>query len=147
MQGLDLKKMFAEGAKRAAIERGLCEKDAEALAQGLCKQARPKRRPVSEDDEEDGSWFDDNKWWMIPAGVGLGSFLVGADAGRHGRPDWNYFSNAGGRFLEGLKSLLGVPDSDLWRSVTRVEPTTPMYRTDYLSHVDHIPRPDTHNYV
>lgn len=147
MQGLDLERMFAEGAKRAAIERGLCEKDAEALAQGLCKQARPKRRPVAEDDEEEGSWFDDNKWWMIPAGVGLGSFLVGADAGRHGRPDWNHFSNAGGLFMERIKALLGVPDSDLWRSVTMPESTAPMYRTDYLKHVDGVSRPDGQYYA
>ena len=126
MKELDLGEMFAAGAKDAAIERGMCEKDAEALATVLCKEARSRHRVVEvdddDDDEEEGTWWSRNKHWVLPTGIGLGSFLLGADAGRHGRPDWNYFSNAGGRLLEGLKNLLGVPDSDLWRSVEVADP-------------------------
>lgn len=124
MRDIDLGKMFAAGAKKGAIEQGMCEKDAEMLSMTLCKEARPRRRLVVDDYDEDDeeTLWDKIKPYAIPTGIGLGAFLLGADAGRYGRKDWNYFSNAGGRLLEGLKNLLGVPDSDLWRSVAVADP-------------------------
>lgn len=123
MDELDLEKMFEAGARSFASESGLCEKDAEAFAGLLVKQARPKpMRSYDEDDEEDGTWWSRNKGWALPSAIGLGSFLLGGAAGRHGRPDWNHFSNAGRLILEALQRLFGIPNSALWRSVTIANP-------------------------
>lgn len=123
MKELDLEEVFAEGARSVASEHGMGEKDAEAFAGLLVKQARPKpMRSYDEDDEEDGTWWSRNKGWALPSAVGLGSFLLGGAAGRYGRPDWNHFSNAGRLILEALQRLVGIPNSALWRSVTIANP-------------------------
>lgn len=122
MDELDLGDLFEAGARSVAVERGLCEKDASAVA-SMCKQAR-RRRMRDDDDEDDGeTWWSRNKGWALPSAIGLGSFLLGGTAGRYGRPDRNHFSNAGRLFYEAVQKLLGIPNSALWRSMTKADPS------------------------
>lgn len=125
MQELSLEEMFAAGAKSAAAAHGMSEKDAEAFSGFMRKEARRRLKVVEDDeddeDDEEKTWWDRNKKWALPSAIGLGAFLLGADAGRNGRPDRNYFSNAGNLFLERLKALFGIPDSALWRSMTHTD--------------------------
>ena len=121
MDRLDLDGMFAAGAKSVAYEHGMGERDASLFADRICKAAA-KSEKKEDDDEEDGStWFGRNGWWAVPTGVGLGAFLLGADAGR-GRPDRNPFYNAGSHLWKRVKNLLGINYSTFWRSLTEADP-------------------------
>lgn len=113
MKELDLGEMFAEGAKMAASEHGMSEKDAEAFAESMCKEAKKRIKVVDDDEDEDdddenGTWWGRNKGWLIPTGVGLGAFLLGSEAGKY-RPDRSPFSNAAGLMYDRIKALLGAP--------------------------------------
>lgn len=111
--------LFAAGARSALEWAGGTEKDAGALILDACKEAAARRGRWDEDEE--GTWWDRNRHWALPTAIGAGAFLVGADAGRNGRPDRNYLSNAGSLLWERVKALLGIPDSALWRSTTAAE--------------------------
>ena len=113
--------MFSAGAYSALEGSGICAKDADAFVAQVWKEAAARRVRFDEDEEE--SWWSRNKGWALPAAIGAGAFLVGADAGRNGRPDRNYFSNAGSLLWERVKALLGIPNSDLWRSMTKTPAT------------------------
>ena len=121
-----LANLFTAGARQAFVQAGGSEKDAEAFVLEVCKEAAARRVRWDEDDAEDeGTWWSRNKGWALPTGIGIGAFLLGGDAGRNGRPDRSYLSNAGSLFWERLKALLGLPDSALWRSLTETEKQTP----------------------
>lgn len=122
MKELDLEELFAAGAMSAARDHGMDEKDAEALAERLCKEARPRVKIVDDDEDEGDTWWSRNKRWALPTGIGIGAFLLGADAGRNGRPDRSYLSNAGSLLWERVQALLGIPNSSLWRSLTQANP-------------------------
>ena len=128
MKELDLEDVFAAGAMSAARDHGIEEKDAEALAERLCKEARPRVRIVDDDEDEGDTWWSRNKGWALPTGIGIGAFLLGADAGRNGRPDRSYLSNAGSLLWERIQSLLGIPNSSLWRSLTQANPNVILNR-------------------
>ena len=104
--------MFSAGAYSAFDGAGIGGREADALA---------KRVRFDEDDED--TWWSRNKGWVLPTAIGAGAFLIGADAGRNGRPDRNYFSNTGSLLWERVKALLGIPNSDLWRSMTKTPAT------------------------
>ena len=137
MSGLDLDKLFIAGAKCVASEHGMCEKDANAFADRLCKEAVPKYKLVDDDEDDDdddkSTWIGRNGWWAIPTGVGLGAFLLGADAGRNGRPDRGYLSNAGNLLWERIQALFGVPNSASWRSMTQADPNKVISRMQHDS--------------
>lgn len=105
--------MFAAGAVKAAMESGMQEKDACAFADYMCKAA------ASDWDGEDDTFWSRNKGWIIPTGIGALAFWLGADAGRHGRPDRGILSNAGSLMWNRVKALMGVPDSVLWDTTTK----------------------------
>ena len=128
MKELDLEEVFAAGAMSAARDHGMEEKDAEALAERLCKEARPRVRIVEDDEDEGDTWWSRNKGWALPTGIGIGAFLLGADAGRNGRPDRSYLSNAGSLLWERIQALLGIPNSSLWRSLTQANPNVILNR-------------------
>lgn len=112
--------MFSAGAYSALDGHGMDAKASDAFVANVCKEAVARRVRFDEDEEED-TWWNRNKGWALPAAIGAGAFLIGADAGRNGRPDRNYFSNAGSLLWERVKAILGVPNSDLWRSMTKVQ--------------------------
>ena len=121
MKELDLEELFAAGAKSVAVENGMSEKDAEDFADRMCKDARPRRVRVVDDDEEEGTWWDRNKAWVIPAAVGLGAFTLGADAGR-GRPDRSAWTNVGRNFIDRLKYIFGTNRGPVEKSITDADP-------------------------
>jgi hypothetical protein len=108
--------MFSAGAYSALEGRGMSSNDADAFVAHVCKEASSKSFRYDED--EDDTWWSRNKGWALPTAIGAGAFILGADAGRNGRPDRSPFSNAGNLLWERVKALLGVPDSALWRSMT-----------------------------
>lgn len=114
---------FAAGAYGAAREAGMGDADASALAGAVVKSAA--RRVRYDDDDDDGTWWSRNKGWLLPALVGTCAFLVGADAGRNGRPDRGHWSNADSLAMERLRKLLGVDTSQFWRSFTHADRTPP----------------------
>lgn len=113
--------MFSAGAYSALDGRGMDAKSADEFVAHVCKEAVAKR--VRFDEDEEDTWWSRNKVWALPTAIGAGAFLLGADAGRNGRPDRNYFSNAGSLLWERVKALLGIPNSDLWRSMTETKNT------------------------
>ena len=112
--------LFAAGAHSALTGSGMTEKDAEAFVEEVCKAAaaRRVRWDEGEDEEEGDTWWSRNKRWALPALIGTGAFILGADAGRNGRPDRSHLSNAGSLLWERVKALVGRPDSALWRTMT-----------------------------
>lgn len=112
MEGLN-QRMFAAGAARAAAEAGMSEKDANAFSAFFCKAAA-----MGWNGEDDTFWSR-NKGWIIPTGIGALAFWLGADAGRHGRPDRGIISNAGSLMWNRVKALMGIPDSALWDTMTK----------------------------
>jgi hypothetical protein len=116
--------MFAAGIFSVADGAGMSGKDAEPFVSNVCKAAAARRVRFDEDDEED-TWWSRNKHWALPTAIGAGAFLVGADAGRNGRPDRNHISNVGSLLWERVKAILGFPNSSLWRSMTRVDKILP----------------------
>ena len=115
--------LFAAGAHSALTGSGMTEKDAEAFVEGVCKAATARRVRWDEgEDEEEDTWWSRNKRWALPALIGTGAFILGADAGRNGRPDRSHLSNAGSLLWERVKALVGIPDSALWRTVTETTP-------------------------
>lgn len=113
--------MFSAGVYSALDGAGIDAKDADAIVAHVCKEAVARR--VRFDEDEEDTWWNRNKGWALPTAIGAGAFLIGADAGRNGRPDRNYFSNAGSLLWERVKALLGIPNSDLWRSMTKTPAT------------------------
>jgi len=113
--------LFAAGAYSVASRAGMDSKDAGRFVSEVCKQAAAMRYDVDDDDEEQDTWWSRNKHWALPAALSASAFLIGADAGRNGRPDRSYLSNAGSLFLKRLKALFGISDSDVWRSVTETK--------------------------
>lgn len=113
--------MFSAGAYSALDGSGIDAKDADAFVAHVCKEAVARR--VMFDEDEDDTWWSRNKGWALPTAIGAGAFLLGADAGRNGRPDRSYFSNTGSLLWERVKTLLGIPNSDLWRSMTKTPAT------------------------
>lgn len=118
MSGESIDCLFAAGAYSAAMEKGMSEKDAEAFAVEVCKQAAARKVRWDEDEEDEGdTWWSRNKHWALPTLVGTGAFLVGADAGRNGRYDRSHLSNAGSLLYRRLRSLLGLPNDPWYRSL------------------------------
>lgn len=114
--------MFSAGAYSALEGRGMDAEAADAFVEHVCKEAVARRVRFDEDEDGYDTWWSRNKGWALPTAVGAGAFLLGADAGRNGRPDRSYLSNAGSLLWERVKALLGVPNSDLWRSMTTIRP-------------------------
>ena len=132
----DIAAMFAAGAYSAATDIGLSDHAARSFASRILEKSSASKKvrwDEDDDDDDEDTWWNRNKGWALPTAIGLGAFLVGSDAGRYGRKDRNYFSNAGNRLLERLKNLFGIPDSDRWRMMTQapvikqpiVVPSTP----------------------
>lgn len=115
--------MFSAGAYSALDGSGIDAKDADAFVAHVCKEAAARRVRFDEDEDEEDTWWSRNKGWALPAAIGAGAFLVGADAGRNGRPDRNYFSSAGSLLWDRVKALLGEPSSALWESMTKPKKT------------------------
>ena len=118
-----LNTLFAAGAHSALDGSGLSKESAEAFVSEVCKVAAARRVRWDEgEDEEDDTWWSRNKRWALPALIGTGAFILGADAGRNGRPDRSHLSNAGSLLWERVKALVGIPDSALWRTMTETTP-------------------------
>ena len=113
--------LFAAGAYDAAKSRGMVEKDAEDFALYVCKQAASRKIRLDEDDDDEDTWWGRNKHWALPTAIGVGAFLVGADAGRHGRVDRSYPTNALQLLKKRFRALLGMPDDGWFKSVTQTK--------------------------
>lgn len=121
-----LNTLFAAGAHSALDGSGLSKEAAEAFVAEVCKVAAARRVRWDEgEDEEEDTWWSRNKRWALPTLIGTGAFILGADAGRNGRPDRSHLSNAGSLLWERVKALVGIPDSALWRTATKTTPHTP----------------------
>ncbi len=104
--------LFAAGALSAFRQAGGTEKDAEAfLAGALEKNAS---RDEYYDDEE--TLWDRHKGWIIPAVLASGAFLLGGEAGKHGRPDRSLVRNAWDIAGRRLKALVGIVDDPIFDS-------------------------------
>ena len=114
--------MFAAGALSAVEGTGMSEEDARNFVGHVCKEAASRGRRDDDDDDDDKTLWDSTKGFLIPAGVGLGAFLLGANAQKEGRPDRGYFENAGNFIWDRIKRLMGVNESELWKSFTRADP-------------------------
>jgi len=108
--------MFSAGAYSALDGSGIDAKDADAFVAHVCKEAVAKR--VRFDEDEEDTWWSRNKGWALPAILATGAFVIGGDAGRNGRHDRNYFSNAGSLLWKRVKALVGMPDNRLWDANT-----------------------------
>jgi hypothetical protein len=107
--------MFSAGAYSALEGRGMSSKDADAFVSHVCKEAAVGRIDF---DDQNNTWWNRNKSWALPLALATGAFVIGGDAGRNGRPDRNYFSNAGSLLWERVKALVGIPDNRLWDANT-----------------------------
>lgn len=107
--------MFSAGAYSALDGSGMDAKAADAFVAHVCKEAAVGRMDF---DDQNDTWWNRNKSWVIPAALATGAFVIGGDAGRNGRPDRNYFSNAGSLLWERVKALVGIPDNRLWDANT-----------------------------
>ena len=110
LEGVDVPALFAAGAFTAGACSGMTEKEAEELAFNVCKEAAYGRRMrIVQDDEEDEdeTFWDRNKWWLVPALVGTGAFLVGSNSGQVKRPDRGHFEGAWDFIKKRMKDLLG----------------------------------------
>lgn len=126
LKDIDAAAMFAAGALSAVEGTGMDEEDARNFVGQVCKEAALKSRRVvlrgnDDDDDEESTWWDDWKGVLIPTGVGLGAFLLGANAQKE-RPDRGYFENAGNFIWDRVKRLMGVNESELWKAFTRADP-------------------------
>ena len=118
-----LNTLFAAGAHSALDGFGLSKEASDAFVDEVCKVAAARRVRWDEgEDEEEETWWSRNKRWALPALLGTGAFILGADAGRNGRPDRSHLSNAGSLLWERVKALVGIPDSALWRTMTETTP-------------------------
>lgn len=116
VEGFDLAPSFAAGVASVAREHGMNEKDAEAFVCGICKEAARRRR-IDIDDED--TFWERNKSWLIPVLAGSLAFYVGADGERYGRKDRSYLSNAGSRLWDKAKDLLRVNQDPLFEAATK----------------------------
>lgn len=107
--------MFSAGAYSVLDGNGMGKKAEDAFVEHVCKEAAVGHIDF---DDSDDTWWNRNKSWVIPAALATGAFVIGGDAGRNGRPDRNYFSNAGSLLWERVQALLGVPDNRLWDANT-----------------------------
>jgi len=122
LKDIDAATMFAAGALSAVEGTGMSEEDARKFVGHVCKEAASSGRRDDDDDDDDETLWDSTKGFLIPAGVGLGAFLLGANAQKDGRPDRGYFENAGNFIWDRIKRLMGVNESELWKSFTRADP-------------------------
>ena len=120
--------MFAIGASDAYVDMGMSEKDAEAVAEEMCKLAA-KRYVVDDDDddEEEDTWWSRNRGWLIPAAIGTGAFLLGSNASssEYAIPGGGHFENAGRYVWNKLRKLFGYSDDPIWKSLTEVSARPP----------------------
>ncbi len=126
LKDIDTATMFAAGALSAVEGTGMSDEDARNFVGHVCKEAEIKsgRVVLRGDDDEESTWWDDWKGVLIPAGVGLGAFLLGANANSWdgARPDRRHFENAGNFIWDRIKRLMGVNESELWKSFTQADP-------------------------
>lgn len=118
--GIDYAALFAAGACQYASEMGMSEKDAEAFAEGICKEAVIGGSKLYDDDEEDTFWKR-NKKWLIPTIVGTLAFYAGADGERHGRLDRGYLSNALDQVGRRMRMLFGLSDDPILNAATKAK--------------------------
>ena len=116
--------MFGAGALSAAHDAGMAEKDAEAFVEYVCKEAAAKRVRLVEDDEDDeeDTWWNRNKGWALPTGIGLGAFLLGSNAARESRTDRGHFMNAATYLWNSIRKLFGHSDDPLKKTLTEADP-------------------------
>ena len=110
--------MFGAGALSAAHDAGMAEKDAEAFVEHVCKEAAS----YSELSDYDDTWWNRNKGWALPVGIGLGAFLLGSNAARESRTDRGHFMNAANYLLSSIRKLLGYSDDPLNKTITEADP-------------------------
>lgn len=110
--------MFSAGAYSALDGYGMDAKDADEFVAHVCKEAAAGRVMFDGNDDEDDTWWSRNKGWALPVILATGAFVIGGDAGRNGRPDRNYFSNAGSLLWERVKAIVGIPNNRLWDANT-----------------------------
>ena len=148
LKDIDTATMFAAGALSAVEGTGMSEEDARNFVGHVCKEASIKMgrivlRDSKDDDDEERTWWDDWKGVLIPAGVGLGAFLLGANAQKEGRPDRGYFENAGNFIWDRIKRLMGVNESELFKSFTRADPNRSNREMAELMDIDRKGMPGT----
>lgn len=140
---MDLATVFVAGAASEAIRSGMSEKEAEAFAHELCKAASMDKLAYDDDDEE-GTFWDRNKAWIIPSLVGTAAFWAGASGERNGRKDRSYLSNAWNNIWNRTKILLGMESDPLVRTMTDVAPI-PRPRPNYEHYWNDFNVKDTRN--
>ena len=102
VKDLDLAALFAAGAASALSGTGATEKQAEDFVFGVCKEAA-----MGDAYGEDDTFWKRNKGWIVPVVASALAFKIGGDAGRYGRPDRNYLSNAFSDLWGRAKKLMG----------------------------------------
>lgn len=120
-EGIDFSALFAAGVAGVAISHGMSEKDAESFTMDICKEAAGKRIRWEEDEDEDTFW-NRNKKWLIPTIVGSLAYYIGADGERHGRRDRGFLANSGNRIWERTKILLGMDDNNAVSNMLKKHP-------------------------
>lgn len=106
---------FIAGVASVVCGNGMHEKDAEALVDGICKQAAGGYPYYIDDD----AFWSRNKNWLIPLLVGSGAFWLGANSQDMSLPTYradsgyvmNALRNVGGR----LSTLFGLNETPIER--------------------------------
>lgn len=118
---MDRAAIFAAGAYSVASESGASDHDAKAFAAEMLKSSAAKDYVLEDDEEEDQdkkTWWARNKSWALPTSIGVGAFLLGADAGRY-RPDRSYPIGALELLGQRIKALFGIAPDPWMNTITR----------------------------
>jgi hypothetical protein len=114
VEGIDLAALFAAGAASALDGMNVTEKQAEAFVTEVCKEAASG----GIDDRDGDTFWSRNKGWLLPAIVGALAFKIGGDAGRYGRRDRSYISNAASDLWDRVKTLTGTSKGPLEKALS-----------------------------
>lgn len=121
-KGIDFSALFAAGVAGVAISHGMSEKDAESFTMDICKEAAGGRVRWEEDNQDEDTFWNRNKKWLIPTIVGSLAYYIGADGERHGRRDRGIIDNSINRIWDKTKILLGMDDNSPVRNFLKKHP-------------------------
>lgn len=114
--------MIAAGAYSVALERGIDEKDADAMVSGIMEKAALAPTYSGDyDGDEDDTWYNRNKGWFLPTAIGALALLAGHDAGVNGDADKSLPGKMWDLWSRRLGALFGTVNDNNWKRLTEVD--------------------------
>ena len=114
--------MIAAGAYSVALERGMAEKDADAMVSGIMEKAALAPTYSGDNDyDEDDTWYNRNKGWFLPTAIGALALLAGHDAGVNGDADKSLPGKMWDLWSRRLGALFGTVSDKNWNRLTNVD--------------------------